>query len=123
MVSIKQLTALAALLFSPLTSCSPLIGVEKPVDPLIAGKWIVALRPGLSKREVDEHLNWVRGVHARSLTERALDVASLPGVEKIYEVGDFKGYAGSFDAVTVGLIQNAVEVGLQVSRLLLGLET
>lgn len=102
-----------AALFATLAACAPapLVGVEKPAQSVIPDKWIVTLKPGLTKREVDDHLHWVGGIHRRSLEERAgLDVGSLPGIEKEYSVGDFKWYAGGFDAVTVALIKKAPAV-------------
>ncbi|KAI0841164.1 subtilisin-like serine protease pepD [Hypoxylon sp. FL0890] len=74
-----------------------------PVDLLdlqdgdvVPGKYIVSLKPGI---DVKLHLDWVSGVHRRSLSRR-----NTIGLEKTYGFGSFSGYAGEFDDNTIAQI-------------------
>jgi oryzin len=67
---------------------------------VIPGKYIITLKPGLLRTQVNSHLVWVNNVHSRSVSGR-----DTTGVNKIYTINDFKGYSGSFDEETISQIQ------------------
>lgn len=71
------------------------------------GKYIVTLKEGTAASAVQSHIQWVEGVHARSIGRRDQNLA---GLEKTYEIGSFNGYAGNFDAATIEEIRNNPEV-------------
>ncbi|KAI1827098.1 subtilase [Xylaria intraflava] len=66
----------------------------------IPNKYLVTLTHGTSAAEFESHLNWVRDVHARSLTRR-----TMAGVEKTYNINDFNAYAVEMDAQTLEQIK------------------
>ncbi|KAJ6785330.1 hypothetical protein PWT90_02597 [Aphanocladium album] len=72
-----------------------------------SGKYIVTLKEGTAASAVQSHIQWVEGVHARSIGRRDQNLA---GLEKTYEIGNFNGYAGNFDAATIEEIRNNPEV-------------
>lgn len=72
-----------------------------------SGKYIITLKEGTSAATAESHIQWVNGVHERSLGRRDLDLA---GLEKTYEIGSFSGYAGNFDAATIEQIRNNPDV-------------
>ncbi|KAI1417059.1 subtilisin-like serine protease pepD [Hypoxylon sp. FL1857] len=63
---------------------------------VVPGKYIVSLKPGV---DIKVHLDWVLGVHQRSLSRR-----HTIGLEKTYGFGDFSGYSGEFDDGTIAQI-------------------
>lgn len=81
-------------------------GSEPPVvsEP-IPNKYIVTLKKSVS--DLDSHLTWVDGMHARSLGRRQLGLA---GVEDTYNSSNFHGYAGAFDKATIAEIKTSPEV-------------
>lgn len=77
-------------------------------DDRIPGKYIVQLRPGTDVAAIMAHHNTVREIHARNLARRQEE--SSVGVEREYNFGGFKGYAGSFDAATAEELKALPEV-------------
>lgn len=77
----------------------------------LPGKYIVTLKQGLPKAQVNNHLAWVADVHSRSLSRH-----DTTGVNKVYTINDFKGYSGSFDAETIAQIQDNENVKLTPSH-------
>ncbi|OTA56515.1 subtilisin-like serine protease pepD [Hypoxylon sp. EC38] len=77
-----------------------LAGTVDPLDlqdgDVIPGKYIVSLKPEI---DVKVHLDWVTGVHRRSLAR-----CKTVGLEKTYGFGAFNGYAGEFDDDTIAQI-------------------
>lgn len=72
---------------------------------IIPGKWIVSLKPGLAKREIDDHLGWVDVMHKRSLSRR-----DSVGVERTFSIGKFQAYVGELDDDIVAEIGAKAEV-------------
>lgn len=72
----------------------------------IEGKYLIALKPGLKRRDLDTHLDWVDGVH-----KRGLSALQFNGVEKTYSGSyNFHGYAGHFDEATIAAIRKNPDV-------------
>ena len=80
-------------------------GIAKPVSS--SGKYIITLKEGIAYDKLSSHLNWVKDMHARSLDRRDL---SLVGLEKKFEIGNFSGYSGAFDAATIEEIRKSPDV-------------
>lgn len=102
MVAIYRLTLLVGLTFT--VSALP---VTKRDPEVVPGKYIVTLKPGVPVSAVKTHLNWVRDVHSRSLSRR-----DASGIDQIYSIKDFNGYAGSFDEATISQIRNSDDVSI-----------
>lgn len=82
---------------------------SRAVDELIPGKYIIQLKPDTDAAVIAAHHNTVRTIHARNLARRD-DGQESAGIEREYEIGDFKGYAGAFDADTVEELKALPEV-------------
>ncbi|KAH8906668.1 subtilisin-like proteinase Mp1 [Coniochaeta sp. PMI_546] len=95
MVGFKRFTLFLAAIIP--ASSLPLQSQENAIP----GKYIITLKQGLPKAQVNSHLAWVADVHSRSLSRR-----DSTGVNKVYTINDFKGYSGSFDAETLAQIQD-----------------
>ncbi|KAI8247281.1 Alkaline protease 1 [Colletotrichum sp. SAR 10_77] len=79
-------------------------GINRRADPgLMAGKYIIQLKPGTSPEAVTAHHNAVR-----SLLRRRDGAAGE--VEKTFQIGDFNAYSGSFDDATLASISELDEV-------------
>lgn len=65
---------------------------------------IVTLKPTLDS--VENHLSWVNEVHKRSLKR------NTAGVEKTYDIENWKAYAGEFDEATIAAIKASPDVSL-----------
>ncbi|KAF1850363.1 subtilisin-like protease-like protein [Cucurbitaria berberidis CBS 394.84] len=91
----------------------PFIAQAAPLAPraaeLIPGKYIIQLKPGTDIASIAAHHNKVREIHARNLARRD-DAEVSAGIERQYDIGDFKGYAGSFDAATIEELKALPEV-------------
>ena len=97
-----------------LASAAP-VSSRQAADEIIPGKYIVQLKPETDIASIAAHHNVVREIHARNLAKR--DVAATEeevGIEKEYGFGDFKGYAGAFDAATVEELKALPEVRNQL---------
>jgi oryzin len=77
-----------------------------PKAEAVPGKYIVTLKEGIFTPQIETHLSWVNGVHARSISRR-----DTSGVDKVW-TQSFKGYSGEFDAATLEAIKNNEEVSL-----------
>ncbi|KAH8711926.1 subtilisin-like protease-like protein [Phaeosphaeriaceae sp. PMI808] len=71
-----------------------------------AGKYIIQLKPGTDVASLAAHHDRVRSIAARNVNRR--DAGT--GVEREFELGDFKGYAGSFDEATIEALKALPEV-------------
>ncbi|KAL0783530.1 hypothetical protein CaCOL14_001436 [Colletotrichum acutatum] len=71
----------------------------------IPGRWIVTLKSGIGKRDVDQHLDWIHDTHRQSLSLR-----QTTGVEKAFEIGNFHAYTGEFDEELLAEIEAKDEV-------------
>jgi hypothetical protein len=103
-----------ARVLAAVATASPFFAQAAPVAPraeddLIPGKYIVQLKPEADIALVATHHNTVREIHARNLARRSDDDESA-GIELEYDFGDFKGYAGSFDAATIEELKALPEV-------------
>lgn len=71
----------------------------------VPGKWIVTLKTGLDKRDIDEHISWVDTAYKRSLSRR-----QTAGIERTFGIGSFHAYTGEFDDEVVAEIEAKNEV-------------
>lgn len=65
-------------------------------------RYIVSLKSGLSPVDVEQHRRSVSVAHSK---RNVGDSSEFVGIDKIYDVGTYHGYAGSFDAVTMAEIE------------------
>jgi len=104
MINVRSLAIfLGALLPAVLAAPAP---ITKRND-IIPGKYIVTLKPGVDAAAAETHLSWVTDVHKRSFAKR--DTA---GIEKTYDIKEWKGYAGEFDEATIAEIKASADVAL-----------
>lgn len=104
MINVRNIAVLlGALLPAVLAAPAPIT----KRDDIIPGKFIVTLKPGVDAAAVESHLTWVNDVHKRSFAKR--DTA---GIEKKYEIKDWKAYAGEFDEATIAEIKANPDVAL-----------
>lgn len=113
MVNFKNLAILAAALL-PVGLAAPVQQEQQErreeagwgtVGSTTLNTYIVTLKDGLEKRDIDSHLEWLGNVQARSLNKR-----DFPGVDKHFDIDDFHAYSGKFDAETIEQIKNSPEV-------------
>ncbi|KXH55440.1 alkaline proteinase [Colletotrichum salicis] len=71
----------------------------------IPGRWIVTLKSGIDKRDVEQHFDWIHYTHRRSLHRR-----QTTGVEKTFAIGNFHAYTGEFDEELLAEIEAKDEV-------------
>ncbi|UQC82699.1 alkaline protease [Colletotrichum lupini] len=69
-------------------------------DGTIPGEYIVSLKPGLARSQIESHLSRAASVHAR----RRRDTTPTGGISKTFSIGAFNAYAGSFDEATLAEI-------------------
>ena len=110
MVCLKNLAVLAAALL-PAAFAAPAPKVEAAASNIVEGSYIVKLRSGLAKRDLDAHVSWVSDVHKRDLDSR-----ELAGVENTFSLADFNGYAGKFSAATVAELEASADVSAPSHR-------
>ncbi|GJD04563.1 alkaline proteinase [Colletotrichum higginsianum] len=107
MVSLTKLAC--ALGIGAVALCAPgaaaQLSQDQQTSQAIQGKWIVTLKSGLAKRDVDQHLGWIEKVHKRSLGRR-----QTVGVERSFGIGSFHAYTGEFDDEVVAEIEAKDEV-------------
>jgi oryzin len=102
--------ALGAAAASFLASAVPLPAPQE-AGGIIPGKYIIQLKPETDIASIAAHHSAVREIHARNLAKRDITVAEAEaGVEHEYSFGDFKGYAGAFDAATIEEVKSLPEV-------------
>ncbi|RYO92998.1 hypothetical protein DL766_005223 [Monosporascus sp. MC13-8B] len=87
--------------FAVLLSALQAAVLAAPTKQVIPGRYVVTLKGGISARDVESHVGWVRDVHKRSLGSRG-----VKGVEKTFHIKDFNAYAGEFDEETLELIRS-----------------
>ena len=75
--------------------------VDRRGSQIVPNSYIVTLKSGIAVSDIDTHLTWVSDVHSRSLSRR-----DTTGVDKLYNINDFHGYSGSFDAATIQEIRS-----------------
>jgi oryzin len=68
----------------------------------VQDRYIVKVRPEV---ELSAHRQWVADVHVESLSRR-----QTAGVEKTFDFGSFKAYAGEFDESTIAAIRDNEDV-------------
>ncbi|KAF9697838.1 hypothetical protein EKO04_004302 [Ascochyta lentis] len=103
-----RIVALAAAATPFLASAAPLSA--RQADDKIPGKYIVQLKPDTDVASIAAHHNAVREIHARNLAKRDVTAEEEAGIEREYGFGDFKGYAGAFDAATIEELKSLPEV-------------
>jgi oryzin len=103
-----QILAFVATAALFLTQAAPLtapllLGANSTNAEVVPGRYIIILGPATDAASVTLHHNRVRQIHSRDLARRDVNNEEDPGggVDKTYELGGFKGYAGSFDAATI----------------------
>lgn len=89
--------------FLPAAFSAPVVSPR--AAQVIPGKYIVTLKKDASPAAVSNHLAWVGDVHTRSLGRR-----DESGVDKVFEMSNFKAYAGTFDAQTIATIKASEDV-------------
>ncbi|KAK2741754.1 hypothetical protein FQN57_005498 [Myotisia sp. PD_48] len=99
----KSLLFLGALL--PLLTASPLPQSPRKND-IIPGRYIVTLKEGSTKADLENHVSWAASVQSSNL---ALG-SSAEGVRKIFSINKYNGYSGTFDAKSLEEIRANPEV-------------
>lgn len=81
---------------------------SRSTENAITDKYIVQLMPGVDVASITAHHEKVRSIKARHLGRRdgSDDGASI----KEFDLGDFKGYSGSFDSATIAELEALPEV-------------
>ncbi|KAF5027744.1 hypothetical protein F66182_122 [Fusarium sp. NRRL 66182] len=104
MVHLKSFAVVATTLFG----CTLAAPATSPgIDSTIPGSYIITFKSEVGDRGVKNHLNWVEGVHKRSLEKRDGD----NGVEKTYDArSGFHAYSGTFDPSTIKQIEKSPQV-------------
>jgi oryzin len=102
-----RVLSLAAAAAPFIASAAPL--ASRAGDGLIPGKYIIQLKPDTDIASIAAHHNKVRSIHARNLARRD-DGAGSVGMEREFQIGDFKAYAGSFDDLTIEELKAMDEV-------------
>ncbi|PWI64393.1 hypothetical protein PCL_10506 [Purpureocillium lilacinum] len=97
------------MLFLPLVAASALVSLSaaSPIDgsrasQVINGSYIIKLKDDVA---ADSHLQWVGGIHARSLGKN-----EFSGIQREYNSLAFRGYAGRFDGDTIARIKSSADV-------------
>ena len=104
-----RIVALAVAATPFLASASPISA--RQANGVVPGKYIVQLKPNTDIASIAAHHEVVRDIQARNLAKRDSSAAEEEaGVEREYGFGDFKGYAGTFDAETVEELKSLPEV-------------
>ncbi|KAK1708156.1 peptidase S8/S53 domain-containing protein [Colletotrichum lupini] len=82
--------------------------MTKTPDP--APLWIITLKSGIDKRDVEQHLDWIHDTHRRSLSR-----GQTSEVEMTFGIGDFHAYTGEFDEELLAEIQAKDELSPSLS--------
>lgn len=102
-----RLAALTAVAAPFLTGAAPIS--SRAADEVIPGKYIIQLKPDTDVASIAAHHNKVRSIYARNLARRSESDESV-GVEREFQIGDFKAYSGSFDDATIEELKALPEV-------------
>ncbi|KAK7745090.1 hypothetical protein SLS62_009954 [Diatrype stigma] len=106
---------LAVLLLGALQLQPAAVLAAPSTKQVVPGKYIVRLKSGISTRDVESHIDWVRDVHRRSLGSRDIGIA---GVKKTFHINEFNAYAGEFDEETLAQIRSNPDVlGIEESHI------
>lgn len=97
MINVRNLAVLLGALL-PAVLGAPTSITKK--DDIIPGKFIVTLKPGVDAAAAEAHLNWASDVHKRSFAKR-----NTAGIEKKFDIKNWKAYAGEFDEATIAEIK------------------
>lgn len=74
-------------------------------DDIIEGAYIVTLKQKLDEKKVEQHIDWVDGIHNGSVFRRTED-----GVKLVWNETTYKGYSGDFDKQTIKEIKKSKDV-------------
>jgi oryzin len=101
--------------FALAVAAAPFIANAAPVasraaDELIPGKYIIQLKPETDVASLALHHNKVRSIYARNLARRDGIAEVAGGVEREFQIGDFKAYSGAFDETTIEELKAMPEV-------------
>lgn len=108
-----SLRNLAVLLLGALQLQPTAVLAAPSAKQAVPGKYIVQLKSGISARDVESHIDWVRDVHERSLGSRDIDIGiGIAGVKKTFHINEFNAYAGEFDEETLAQIKSNPDVGI-----------
>ncbi|KAF1914948.1 subtilisin-like protease-like protein [Ampelomyces quisqualis] len=99
---INAVAVATVLLFANITPVA-----SRTTNNAVAGRYIVLLKPDTTD-SLDAHYNNVRSIHARNLRRNIYN--SSTGIGHKYQIGDFLGYAGSFDKYTIKELKALPEV-------------
>jgi oryzin len=102
-----RIFALAAAAAPFIANAAPV--ASRAVDDLIPGKYIIQLKPDTDVASIALHHNKVRSIYARNLARRD-GIAEVGGLEREFQIGEFKAYSGSFDDATVEELKAMPEV-------------
>lgn len=83
-------------------------------DDIIEGAYIVTLKQKLDEQKVEQHIDWVDGIHNGSVFRRADD-----GVKLVWNETTYKGYSGDFDKQTIKEIRKSKDVSHTLLLLIL----
>jgi oryzin len=103
-----RILTLAAAATPFIANAAPL--ASRAADEFIPGKYIIQLKPDTDVASIAAHHNRVRSIHARNLARRDGDAAVSGGMEREFQIGGFKAYAGSFDETTIEELKAMDEV-------------
>jgi hypothetical protein len=76
----------------------------RSTEDVIAGRYIVQLMPNVDMASITAHHEKIRSIRRRD----DLDVAA--SIDQEYDLGNFKGYAGSFDPTVIAELEAMPEV-------------
>ncbi|KAH6865475.1 subtilisin-like protease-like protein [Alternaria rosae] len=103
--------SLAVAAASLLAHAAPI--ATRSTEDLIAGRYIVQLKPDVDVASFTAHREQVRSIVARHLgLGRRNDIDLNAGIDQEYDLGDFKGYAGAFDPAVVAELEAMDDVFL-----------
>jgi hypothetical protein len=103
--------AIAAAATQSFANAAPL--VPRGSSELVSGKYIIQLRPDTDVASIAAHHSKVRSIQARNLARRSSDGLVGRGMEREFQIGDFKAYAGTFDKKTVDELKALPEVNAE----------
>ena len=106
---VTRFLAFAAVGAPFLAQAAPFCPAPAPPSDYIPGKYMILLKPDCDSATIDVHHNKARAIRARSLARRATPDDGA-AVERIYNFGNFKGYAGSFDETDIEKLKALPEV-------------
>ncbi|TEA10668.1 Alkaline protease 1 [Colletotrichum sidae] len=92
------------ILISSLQSFAAVLPIPIP-NNAAPRQYIISLKTGLNDAQVQNQLDWAVAIHKRSL-----DGGSTGGVGRVFNIGSFHAYAGSFDDSTIVQIASGESV-------------